>query len=202
MDNAPPMPAASIPGQDARFSSQSRVNADNAKSELRCPLMAASTLTLLATSLGLISIPIAVKLGASSEATDLVKPIAEEAAKAAVGLLEDQKMRYFVLVGVFGGSWLSLCAFWPRTAREAVSKWIVSFISAGCIMPAVIESLGYAHSTSWVMALSCLGALLAWGVLQALYPIALALVESKAVQAIKAFFPGPSPEKPKRRTRK
>lgn len=141
------------------------------------------------------------QLTGSKEATELVKPIAEEAVKQARGLLEDSNMRYYCFVGAFAGSWISLCAFWPRTAREAVSKWIVSFMLAACLMPAVIEGMGYANSSSLVLALSCLGALLAWGLLQALYPVFLSMAESRVVQAIKSYFPG-AEKTPKRRTRR
>ncbi len=164
--------------------------------------MAGSTIALLFTSAGLISAPIVTQLTGTSEATELVKPIAEEAVKQARGLLEDSNMRYYAFVGAFCGSWISLLAFWPKTPREAASKWIVSFFLACCIMPAVIEALGYARSTSWVLAMSCLGALLAWGLLQALYPLALSIAESRVMQAIKSYLPNAATEKPKRRPRR
>lgn len=165
--------------------------------------MAGSTIALLVSSAGLISAPIVMQLTGSSEATELVKPIAEEAVKQARGLLEDSNMRYYCFVGAFCGSWISLLAFWPRTPREAASKWIVSFFAACCCMPAVIDGMGYEKSSSWVLALSCLGALLAWGLIQALYPIFLSIAESRIVQAIKSYFPGSSTGKaPKRRTRR
>lgn len=201
MHEAPTMPAAAKFHPFARFSSQTPRNTDNGNAENSCPLMAGSTIALFLTSAGIIAAPIVMQLTGSSEATELVKPIAEEAVKQARGLLEDSNMRYYCFVGAFCGSWISLLAFWPRTAREMASKWIVSFFLACCIMPAVIEGLGYARSTSWVLALSCLGALFAWALLQALYPILLTIAESRVMQAIRSYLPG-SPDKPAHRRRR
>lgn len=150
--------------------------------------MAAGTIALLITSTGLVAYPLVMKLTASAEATELVKPIAEEAARAAAGILADQNMRYWCLVGAFCGAWMSVFAFRPKTAMEILGKWITSFFAAICFMPPVIEYMGFADSTSWVTGITAAGALVGWSLIQIVQPLLISIASSAIAKKIKIFF--------------
>lgn len=150
------------------------------------------TAVFLASSTVVVAIPLLANYagGDPQAMKDVTEPIAQEAAKTAakvaIGLMEDERMRLWVLVGAFCGAWMSVLAFRPLTWREALAKWIVSFLASLIFIPFGIEAMGLAGNTSAVLAISGLAALIGWTLVQKITPALEAIAETALFRWIRS----------------
>lgn len=166
--------------------------------------MPAATAVFLLSTTALLSVPIVANLVSGDPAAlkDVTEPIARQAAKAAIGLLEDERMRYWCVIGAFCGSWMSVLTFRPVSWHEAVAKWLVSFMSAIIFIPFAIDALGLSQNTSAVLAISGLAALLGWTLVQKTTPLLEALAETRIIVWVRGILGMPvdySKNTPKKR---
>lgn len=166
--------------------------------------MPAATAVFLLSSTALLTVPIVANLvGADPNALkDVTEPIARQAAKAAIGLLEDERMRYWCVIGAFCGAWMSVLAFRPTSWHEAVAKWLVSFMSSIIFIPFAIDALGMSQNTSAVLAISGLAALLGWTLVQKSTPLLEAFAQTGLIKWARGVLGMPvdySKNPPKRR---
>ncbi len=152
--------------------------------------MPAATAVFLISSAALLTVPIIANLGSGDPQAlkDVAEPIAAQAAKAAIGLLEDERMRYWCVIGAFCGAWMSVLAFRPKTWYETLAKWLVSFLASILFIPFAIDGMGLAQNTSAVLAISGLAALLGWTLVQKITPLLESLAETGVVRWVRGLL--------------
>lgn len=106
----------------------------------------------------------------------------------AVAIMDDERLRWWCVIGAFCGAWVNVGIFRPRNAQEIIWKWVTSFFASIIFIPAVIEYLQWGHTSTVALSASGLGAIVGWTMIHTLAPLFATIASSRISLAIKAIF--------------
>lgn len=96
--------------------------------------------------------------------------VAQEAIKA-LNIMDDARLRFTCIIGAFGGALISVAMFSTPRFRPMAAKFIVAAISGSMLTPMLMRSAYVPLDTDWSLGSSCLVAILAYSVIQAVAPL-------------------------------
>ncbi len=173
------------PGQLGR--PKAPIHASESRTKQRILMATLTGLFMLSASM--LAIPVVANL-IPQEVTQTLQDGMEVTIKA-VAIMDDERLRWWCVIGAFCGAWISVGAFRPSDWYAGIAKWGTSFLASICFVPFLIEWWGWRMVSTVALASSCMGAIMAWSLIHMCIPIITHIASTRIIMAIRGILGSP-----------